>query len=99
MRAMRVGQVKIITAVTYDQAKRQILDALDTLPGWTVKKDLKIPWADNRNVKIWFKRQAIYRCGSGVPFGAARSLSYDHKELLNKSGGDPDTIEELLTKR
>lgn len=73
---------------TFPQARKEIFDHLKS-KGWTVKENLKIPWAKDpdNDVQIWFKAQAVYGVGGldggrqKANFGAARSLHTDIREV------------------
>ena len=68
---------------TYASAQVKILDILEK-HGWKVKRGLKIPHATKGDVKLWFKKQAIYASGSGQAMGSALSLQHiDPKKLAD----------------
>ena len=55
--------------------------------GWTVKRDLKVPWASKGEYRLWFKPQAIYH-GATKAIADARPLSSDMREYA--------TVDDLL---
>lgn len=65
---------------TYAEAQKQVKDMLRE-HGWTVKDGLKVPHATKGDVRLWFKKQAVYASGAKQQLGAARSLNINLKKL------------------
>ena len=66
---------------TYKDARKRIIDILKSDDAWTVKDNLKTPWAkhEDMTVKIWFKPQAIW-FGDDRPY---HSMHLDIRILAN----------------
>lgn len=62
---------------TYAQFHSDFMGALEK-DGWSVKRDLKVPWAKSPDGKhkLWFKKQAVYHSRGDQDLGAARTLTY-----------------------
>ena len=67
---------------TYKEASQGILNFLEKQSGWTVRKDLKVPWARRDDgLKFWFKSQSVY-------FGENRPLLstfWDMREIWKQN--------------
>ncbi len=80
--AMGTGELDEGRKETFKAATKRIMDYLEK-EGWTVKRRLKIPWAEDcvweRGVKLWFKAQAVWAgpCGTGANLGTAHSTHVD----------------------
>jgi hypothetical protein len=77
-------------AKTYAQARADILDHLRS-KGWTVRSELTVPWAEDkdRKTRLWFKAQAVWMAhnskgGVSKDIGAAHSM---HLDDLRKEDG------------
>ena len=68
--------------MTYEEARQHHLTKLHEL-GWVVKVDLKIPHATHptKNIRLWFRAQAVY-CSEASPFkGHGHSLGVDLRRI------------------
>lgn len=75
-------------ARTFDQARREILDALRAA-GWSIKSDLKVPHATSPdgNLRLWFKAQAVHSTeGERHAFGDARCFGGYGLDIRNYDG-------------
>lgn len=82
---------------TFASAQLKILDILEK-QGWKVKRGLKIPHATKGDVKLWFKKQAIYASGSGQAMGSARSLTHIDPRKLADPRVDPGKLSRYMEK-
>jgi hypothetical protein len=65
--------------MTYKQARQAIFDVLRAR-GWTLKTDLKTPYATSPSgyFRLWFKPQAVYYTDGGRHVANdARTISYE----------------------
>ena len=72
------------SSLTFAEARKKVMDNLKA-DGWTVKENLKIPWAQKEDVRLWFKPQAIWFTKTNHTLQNARSTGYDVKEVAEES--------------
>jgi len=82
---------------TFASAQVKLLSWLESA-GWAVKKGLKIPHATKGDVKLWFKKQAVYASKPSLQFGSARSLHIDPRKYVDPKFS-PEKVVNFLYKQ